>query len=144
MARAILGMGAVAWSVGCIAAIVVAIVGVERLIDLLPPLQVDADAVRGAVIAVAVGLGLSAVAHLAVLAGMRSHRRRAWSAGILLAALLTATFFALAAAAFTSAVAGSAPVGLVAVAGVAAAVLSLGYALATTRLVGELRAGTAG
>jgi hypothetical protein len=75
---------------------------------------------------------------------MRSHRRRAWSAGILLAALLTATFFALAAAAFTSAVAGSAPVGLVAVAGVAAAVLSLGYALATTRLVGELRAGTAG
>jgi hypothetical protein len=61
MARAILGMGAVAWSVGCIAAIVVAIVGVERLIDLLPPLQVDADAVRGAVIAVAVGLGLSAL-----------------------------------------------------------------------------------
>ena len=144
MARAILGIGAAAWSVGCIAAIVVAIVGVERLMGLLPPLQVDAEAVRGAVIVVAVGLALAAAAHLAVLAGLRADRRRAWSAGILLAALLSATFVALAAAAFTSAVVGSGSVGVLAVAGVAAAAVALGYALATVRLVGELRAGAGG
>lgn len=141
MARAILGIGAVAWSVGCIAAILVAIVGVERLMALLPPLQVDAEAVRGAVMAVAVGLALAAVAHLAVLAGLRANRRRAWSAGILLAALLAATFVALAAAAFTSAVAGSAPLVMVGAGGVAAAIVALGYTMATVRLVAELRAG---
>ena len=141
MARAILGIGAAAWSVGCIAAAVVAIVGVERLMDLLPPLQVDSEAVRGAVVAVAVGLALAAAAHLLVLAGLRTHRRRAWSAGILLAGLLAATFVALAAAAFTSAVVGSGAVLVLAVAGVAAATMAFGYALATARLVAELRAG---
>lgn len=144
MARAILGIGAVAWSVGCIAGIVLAIVGVEPLMDLLPPLQVDAEAVRGAVITVAVGFALAAAAHLAVLAGLRAHRRRAWSAGILLSALLSATFVALAAAAFTSAVAGSGTVVLLAFAGIAAALVALGYAIATVRLVGELRAGAGG
>ncbi|MGZ8562783.1 MAG: hypothetical protein ACXWWU_04105 [Candidatus Limnocylindria bacterium] len=144
MARAILGIGAVAWSVGCVAGLVLAIVGVERLMDLLPPLQVDADAVRGAVITVAVGFALAAAAHLAVLGGLRAHRRRAWSIGILLAALLSATFVALAAAAFTSAVAGSGMVVLLAFAGIAAALVALGYALATVRLVGELRAGAGG
>jgi hypothetical protein len=141
VARAILGIGAAAWSVGCIAAVIVAAVGVERLIDLLPPLQVDAEAVRGAVIVAAVGLAFAAAAHFAVLAGLRAYRRRAWSAGILLGAFLTATFVALAAAAFTSAVAGSGTVVLLALAGIAAALIALGYGLATVRLVGELRAG---
>ena len=141
MARAILGIGAVAWSIGCLGAAGVAIIGVDRLMDLLPPLAVDADAVRGAVIAVGFGFGLAAAAHVAVLVGMRAHRQRAWSAGILLAALLSATFVALATAAFTSAVAGSVPVALVAIAGVVAALVALGYALATLRLVVELRAG---
>jgi hypothetical protein len=141
VARAILGIGATVWSVGCVASIGVAIVGVERLMDLLPPLQVDADAVRGAVVAAAVGLALAAAAHLVVLGGLRAHRRRAWSAGILLAGLLTAIFVALAAAAFTSAVVGSGAVPVLAMAGVAAAALAFGYALATARLVAELRAG---
>lgn len=143
MARAIFGIGAVAWSIGCVAAVIVAIVGVERLMDLLPPLQVDADAVRGAVIAMAVGFGLAAAAHVAVLAGLRAHRRRAWSVGILLAALLAATFVALAAAAFASLAAASGPFALLGLAGIAAALVALGYTLATVRLVGELRAGTA-
>jgi heme/copper-type cytochrome/quinol oxidase subunit 3 len=144
VARAILGIGAVAWAVGCLAAIVVAVVGVDRLMSLLPPLQVDAEAVRGAVIAVAGGLAVATAAHVAVLAGMRAHRRRAWSAGILLAALLCAAFVALTAAAFTSAVVASAPVALLAVAGAAAAVVAIGYAVATVRLVGELRVGAGG
>src|SRR5690606_2879433 len=111
----------------------------DRLIDLLPPLEVDADAVRGAVIAVSVGFGFAAVAHVSVLLGLRAQRQRAWSAGILLGALLSATFVALAAAAFTSAVAGSAPLGLVLIGGVTAALVALAYAIATLRLVAELR-----
>lgn len=141
MARAILGVGAVASSIGSLLAIVVAIAGVRRLTALLPPLQIDADAVRGAVIVVATGLALAAVAHLAVLLGLRARRRRAWSAGILLTALVATTFVALAAAAFTSAAAGSAPVSLLISAGVAGALVAIGYSVATMRLVGELRAG---
>lgn len=144
MARAIIGIGAAAWSVGSLAAAAVAAIGVGPLMDVLPPLQVDADAVRGAVIAVAIGLALGAAAHIAVLAGLRAHRPRAWSAGILLGALLTATCFALSAAAFTSAAAGSASVALLLVGGLAAAAVALAYALAAARLVSELRAGAAG
>jgi hypothetical protein len=144
VARAILGIGAIAWSIAAAVAIIVAVAGVERLMALLPPLQVDAEAVRGAVTAMAVGFALAAAAHLAVLAGLRARRRRAWSAGILLAALLAATFIALAAATFASVAAGSAPLALLAVAGIAAALVALGYILATVRLVGELRAGTGG
>ncbi len=142
MARAILGIGAAAWSVGCMAAIAVAIIGVERLMALLPPLQIDADAVRGAVLAVAAAFALAASAHLVVLAGLRAHRRRAWSAGILLAGLLAAVFVALTAAAFTSAVAGTGAVIVLVASGIAAALAASGYALATVRLVAELRAGT--
>ena len=94
MARAIIGAGAVVWSLLCIAAAIVAIVGVERLVELLPPLQVDAEAVRGAVIAGAVGFAVASGAHVAVLVGLRAHRRRAWSAGILLAAVLSLLWFA--------------------------------------------------
>lgn len=144
MARAVIGIGAAAWSVGSLAAAAVALMGVAPLMDLLPPLQVDADAVRGAVIAVAIGLALGAAAHIAVLAGLRAHRARAWSAGILLGALLTATCFALAAAAFTSAADGSAPVALLLIAGIAAATVALAYALAAVRLVDELRGRAAG
>jgi hypothetical protein len=71
MARAILGIGAVCWSIGCIAAIVVAIVGVERLMDLLQPIQVDTEAVRGAVVAVAAGFARAPADHHVSLAGLR-------------------------------------------------------------------------
>jgi hypothetical protein len=141
VARAILGIGAAGWSIGSLAAIMVALVGVERLIEVLPPLQVDTDAVRGAVVAAAVAFALVAGAHLLVVGGLRAGRRRAWSAGILLAALLTAILVALAAAAFTSAVAGTGEVAILAVAGTGAAALALAYGLAAGHLVGELRAG---
>jgi hypothetical protein len=141
VARAILLVGGVAWSIAGLAALAVAVVGVERLVSLLPPLAIDTDAVRGAVIAVAVAFGAAALAHLAVLTGLRRELPRAWSAAILLASLFAATFTALAAAAFTSAAAEpSAAVALV-LAGVAAVVAAGAYALATHRLVHELRTG---
>lgn len=140
MARAILGIGAAGWSIGCLAAIAVAVLGVERLMALLPPLQVDADAVRGAVVAAAVAFASVAGAHLLVIGGLRADRRRAWSAGILLSALLTAILVALAAAAFTSVVAGTGESVVLGLAGIGAGVLALAYGLATAHLVGELRA----
>lgn len=141
MARAILLTGAIAWSLAGLAALVVAVIGAERLVSLLPPLAIDTDAVRGAVTAVAVAFGAAAVAHLAVLAGLRRERPRAWSAAILLASLFGATFTALAAAAFASAAAEASAAPVLVLAGVAAAVAAGAYALATHRLVHELRAG---
>lgn len=140
MARAILGIGAAAWSTGCLVAIVVEVLGVERLMALLPPLQVDVDAVRGAVVAAAVVFAFVAAAHLVVVGGLRGGRRRAWSAGILLAALLTAILVALAAAAFTSVVAGTGEAVALTIAGVGASAFALAYGFAATHLVGELRA----
>ena len=143
MARAIFGIGAIAWSLGCAAALAVAIFGVESLLLLLPPLEIDTAAVSGAVTAVAAGFALAAMVHLAVLAGLRYRWRRAWSAAILLAALLAAIFVALAAAAFTSAVAQPSAALALSGAGAGAALVALGYAVATVRLVGELQAWTA-
>jgi heme/copper-type cytochrome/quinol oxidase subunit 3 len=141
VARAVLLAGAIAWGVGGVAAVTIAVVGVESLERLLPPLAIDTDALRGAILAGAVALGIGAVLHGAVLLGLRRHRPRAWTAGILLAALLAATFAAMAAAAFTSAIAtpASAP-GLVG-AGATSAVVAIGYAVVTAGLVGEKRSG---
>ena len=139
MARAVFAIGAIAWSLGFIVALAVAIFGVEALLRLLPPLTIDAAAVSGAVTAVATGFAFAATVHLAVLAGLRKRRRRAWSAAILLASLLAAVFVALAAAAFTSAVAQPSAALALSAAGTAAGLVALGYALATVRLVGELR-----
>lgn len=144
MARAVLVLGAVAWSLGSLAAVLVAVVGIERLLELLPPLGVDAEAVRGAVTAVAAGLAVAGVLHVAVVLGLRARRRRAWAAAILLAALLCATFVALAAAAFTSAVAEPSVAPLLLGAGMAASVAAIGYGVVVVRLVGELRAGRPG
>lgn len=141
MARAILLIGGVAWSIAGLAALMVAVVGTETLVSLLPPLAIDTDAVRGAVTAVAVAFGAAAVAHLAVLAGLRGERPRAWSAAILLASLFAATFTALAAAAFASAAAEPSAAVPVVIAGAAAVLAAGAYALATHRLVHELRAG---
>jgi hypothetical protein len=144
VARAVFGIGAIAWSLGALAAVAVSLLGVEALLRLLPPLEIDRAAVSGAVVAVAAGLGLAAVTHVLVLAGLRHRWRRAWSAAILLASLLAAVFVALAAAAFTSAVAQPSAALPLAIAGAAGAVVALGYALATVRLVADLRAWPSG
>jgi heme/copper-type cytochrome/quinol oxidase subunit 3 len=141
VARALLLVGALAWAVGALGAIVLAAVGVEALQSLLPPLAIDTEALRGAIVAVAVALGLGAVVHVAVLAGLRRRRPRAWTAGILLAGLLSTTFVALSAAAFTSAIATPASALALAGAGTAAAVAALGYGVVTAALVAEKRSG---
>lgn len=142
MARAILLAGAVAWSLAFGIGLGVAVIGADALVAILPPLAIDTDAVRGAATAVAGVLVMGALAHVLVLAGMRGRRRRAWSAAILLCALLVAVFAALGAAAFTSAATNADSAGLLVIAGLAAVLMALAYGLATARLVGELRSGS--
>ena len=143
MVRALLLGGACLWALAALGAATVAAIGVSRLEALLPPLAIDTEALRGAIVAVAVVLGVGAMAHLAIVAGLRARRPRAWSAGILLATLLSVTFLALATAAFTSAIATPASAVPMIAAGAAAILLALVYGLIAARLVGELRSGSA-
>ena len=142
MARANLLAGAVAWSLAFGIGLGVAVVGADALVAILPPLAIDTDAVRGAATAVAGVLAVGALAHVLVLAGMRGRRRRAWSAAILLCALLLAVFVALGAAAFTSAATNPDSAGQLVIAGLAAMLIAVAYGLATARLVSEMRSGS--
>ena len=139
MARAILLAGAIIWSLGSIAAAAIALIGVDALLRLLPPLAIDADAVRGAVTAVAVGLGVAAFFHVGVVAGLRRGGHRAKSLAILLAGVLTALCVALAAAAFVSAAAEPSSGPALVLAGIVASLTAGAYAAASWSLVGELR-----
>lgn len=139
MARAILLAGAIIWSLGSIAAAAIALIGVDALLRLLPPLAIDADAVRGAVTAVAVGLGAAAVLHVGVVAGLRRGGHRARSLAILLAGVFTALCVALAAAAFVSAAAEPSSVLALVLAGIVASLTAGAYAAASWSLVDELR-----
>lgn len=139
MARAILLAGAIIWSLGSIAAVAIAMIGVDALLRLLPPLAIDADAVRGALTAVAVGLGAAAVLHVGVVAGLRRGGHRAMSLAILLAGAFTALCVALAATAFVSAAAEPASALALIVAGIAASLTAGAYAAASWALVNELR-----
>ena len=143
MARAILLAATIAWGVAALLMLVLAAVGADRLEGALPPLSIDTDALRGALVAVGTAMALTAGAHMFVAVGLRTGRRRAWSAGILLAAVLAATFVALAAAAFTSAIATPASAPALAGAGIGAVIGAVAYGVVTAGLVGELRSGSA-
>lgn len=143
MPRAILLAATIAWGGAAVLTLGLAALGADRLEGLLPPLSIDTDALRGALVAVGVAMGLTAAVHGVVVIGLRAGRRWAWSAGILLAAVLTATFVALAAAALTSAMTTPASAPLLVGAGIGASVGATAYGLVAARLVGELRAGSA-
>ena len=139
MARAILLAGAIIWSLGGVAAAGVALIGIETLLRLLPPLAIDADAVRGAITAVAVGLGAAAALHVGAVAGLGRGGHRARSLAILLTGLFAALCVALAAAAFVSAAAAPASAPALMAAGIAASVTATAYAAATWWLVSDQR-----
>lgn len=143
MTRALLFAAAIVWALGALGAAVLAAVGTEALERALPPLAIDTEALRGAIVAVAAGLGAGAAAHLGILAGLRARRALAWTAGILLAGLATMTFVALAAAAFTSAIAAPASALILVGIGAGCALAALAYGVIAARLVVEKRAGSA-
>lgn len=142
MGRAVLAAGALLWGVAAAAAAAVAVAGVDRLLALLPPLAVDADAVRGAAVAVSVALWLAAVVHAAVLVALQRGIRIAWSAGALLSGLGVALTIGLAATAFASAAAEPPLTVPLVAAGLLSLAVSFAYAAATAWFVGEIRAGT--
>lgn len=142
MARSLLLAAAAAWIAAGAVGVGVGTVGATTLQRMLPPLAIDLDALRGAVIAVSLGVIIVGAAHTALVVGLRRGGRRAQSAALLLSGFLAAMLLALAAAAATTAAttpatalpfAGSA---LVALAG------AIGYGVISGLLVREVRTGS--
>jgi len=121
------------------AGLVLAALGTEALERLLPPLAIDTDALRAAIVAVAVALLLVGAVHLVIVAGLRRGRRLAWTVGILMAALLCATCIALAAASATSAAADPGRALSYLAGAVGAALGAVAYGVIAARLVGQRR-----
>jgi hypothetical protein len=141
VARAILLTAGMLWLLLAAAGVGLALLGVDRLLDLLPPLAIDAEAVSRTLAALAIAAALLGVAHLVIAGGVRRDRSWAFSAGILLAAGAAVAFLALAAAAVTSGVAGTmSTIGAVG-ASVGAALAAMAYATAGAALVDRLRTG---
>lgn len=142
MARSILAGTGSAWLLAGVAGLLLATFGTEALQAALPPLAIDTDALRAAIVSFSVGLLLVGGLHVAILLGLRAHRPLAWTAGILMSAVLAATSLAVAAAAATSAVADPDRAGQYLIGAVGAALAVAAYAVVTAQLVGERRAGS--
>jgi hypothetical protein len=139
VARPVLLAAAIALVTAGAIALGIALLAAEQLFALLPPLTIDIDALRGAIVALGAGLTALGVVHVLVLVGLRAGRRVAWTAGTLLAAGMASTCVALAAASATSAVAD--PGRWIAFAGgaLAAAIGAVAYGVAAWQLVAESR-----
>jgi hypothetical protein len=142
MARAVLVAGAVAWALTGVAALAIALAGLTWLEGLLPPLAIDADALRGALVAMGIGLLGVGLVHAAA---ARVLRRRPWgsSAAILLDAVMSANLLALSAAALTTMITTPSAVFMLGVAAVVALAAAVAYAVAVVELVMERRSGSA-
>jgi uncharacterized membrane protein len=143
VARLLLIATGVIWLGAGLAGLVLAAIGTERLERLLPPLVIDTDAIRAAIVAVAVAFIVVALAHGAVVLALRVGRPLAWTAGILMSAVLAAVFVALAATAAASAAAEPQRVLAYLAAALGAGLCALAYVVVTARLVNERRAGSA-
>jgi hypothetical protein len=139
VARSILVGTASAWLLAGVAGLGLAAFGVEALERILPPLAIDTDALRAAIVSFAIGLVLVGAVHVAILLGLRARRRLAWTAGILMSGVLAATCVALAAAAATSAVADPSRMAQYLAGALGAGVGGLAYGVVAAHLVGELR-----
>lgn len=142
MARRTLLVGAVAWLALAGAGLVAAIAGRTALLEALPPLAIDADALGGVLAVMSAGAIAVGLAHAAVLAGLARDRRWARSAGVLLASVMAVTFLALAATAAASALRETTAL-ILSAAAVSAALVALAYGWTAVRLVAELRAASA-
>jgi hypothetical protein len=138
VARRLLLIAGLAWLLAAASALTVAVLGAERLMQLLPPLAIDTDAVGGAVTAFGFAFGVVSAAHVGIVLAL-PRRPRARSAAILLTALFTAIFVTGAAAAFTSAAAAAESAMLLLPAGVAAVIVAVAYGVATASFIGEIR-----
>jgi hypothetical protein len=143
VARALLLATGATWVLGGTAGLALAALGTEALERMLPPLAIDTDALRAAIVAVAIALLLVGVLHVLIVAGLRRGRRLAWTSGILMAALLCATLVALAAASATSAAADPGRALSYLAGAVGASLGAAAYGVIAARLVGQRRAESA-
>ncbi len=139
MARAILLAAAVAWVVLAAAAVILALAGVTWLLERLPPLTIDADAVRGATLTIAAAAGLVAAAHALVLVGLSRARRWGSTLAILLTSLLAVLLFALGVAAVTSVAADPSTAAWLLPSAACAGGAAASYSAALARLVADRR-----
>jgi hypothetical protein len=135
MASLLLALAAAAWLLAGVFAIAIGLGGAGWLVARLPPLTIDVAAVGGAAVAIGIGLVAVAVLHAVVAFGASARRRWAVSAGLLLSATMAAGFTALALAAATTLVRGSPAPALLSIAAVAAVGAVAGYAWCAVRLV---------
>lgn len=141
--RTVLVIGAAVWLLLGIGGIGLALVGRQWLLSSLPPLAIDADALGGALTAMAlVALALGLV-HLCLVIGLARGWRWARSAGALLASLLAAVSLGLVATAVSSALREAAYALPLAAGAALAAVGALGYAVVAVRLARSLGSGSA-
>ncbi|MDQ3149510.1 MAG: hypothetical protein M3Q38_06260 [Chloroflexota bacterium] len=141
MARTMLVSGAVAWLLGGIVGLGLAVLGTDWLSSVLPPLAIDIEALGGALTAMALAMVTIGAAHVVVVAGLRRERQgRRWarSAGVLLASVLAAVLFGLAAAAMSSAAREAGYTLPLVGAALVATAGTVGYALVAARLAREL------
>lgn len=143
MTRTVLVIGAAVWLVIGFGGLGLAVVGRQWLLSSLPPLAIDADALGGALVAVAMVVMAIGLAHLGVLIGLARGWRRVRSAGALLASVLAAVLVGLVAAAVSSALREVAYALPLAVGAALAAVGALGYGVVAVRLARSLGSGSA-
>lgn len=143
MTRRVLLVGAVAWLLVGIVGIGLAVFGRAWLLTQLPPLAIDADALGGAVTAMALLVAGIGGAQLGVLVGLGRGWRWVWSAGALLASVLAALLLGLAATAISSALREAAYAAPLIGAACLAVCGMLAYSLVAVRLVRELGSGPA-
>lgn len=143
MARRTLFIGAVAWLVLALAGMAVALVGRSALIEALPPLAIDADALGGALAGIAAAALAIALTHVGVVAGLTADSRWARSAGVLLASALAVAFLALAATAVASALREPTSAPMLAGGALGSVLAASAYGLTAAHLVRELGSGSA-
>jgi hypothetical protein len=140
--RAVLLVAGTGWLLAGLAALVVSLTEADALVDLLPPLAIDTDAVAGAAAAIGAASVSIGIIHAVVVVGLARGVRWAWSAGILLAGVMVLGFGGTGLAAGASLLAGTVPAGPGVLGVVGAAALAIGYGLVGTRLTRGLASGT--
>lgn len=141
MARTVFLAGAGAWLVLAALGLGISLFGRQRILAALPPLIIDADAIGGALTAIAVAAFAIAAFHAVIAAGLARDRRWARTTGILTASTLAIGFLATSAALAASAVRETALAAPLAAGASVAALAAVGYAIGTVRLVREIGSG---
>ena len=141
VARRFLLAATIGWLAVAATALLAAVAGRDSLLAALPPLAIDADALGGALTAVAVGAGAIGALHAWLVGALAGRDRRPRTVGVIHAGLLAAVFVALAAAAAASAIRETALAAWLWLGCAAAAAAAIGYAWTAADLIGQMRSG---